>query len=131
MSFTVEQVIEKYIELRDQVDAIEAECAQRTTQAKQQMKLLEAWMQEQINTTGVTSFKTPAGTAYQDTVTSCKVANFDTFLDFVRQNDAWHMLTRGASKDAVKEFMKESQEGVPPPGIDWTEIRAVKFRRSK
>jgi len=129
--FTMEQVVQKYIELRDEVDAIEADCAQRTAAAKDTMKKLEAWVQHQINTTGVTSFKTPAGTAFQDVLKSCKVSNWDATLDFVRENEMWHLLTKGVSKTAIEEFMKSQPEGTPPPGCDWTEIRAVKFRRSK
>ena len=129
MSVTIEQVVQKYIELRDEVDSIEAECAQRTAAARSTMKTLEAWVQAQINATGVQSFKTSAGIAYQDVVTSCKVSNGDALLDFVRENGLWHLLTKSVSKTAIAEYLKE--EGSLPPGVDWSEIRVVKFRRSK
>jgi hypothetical protein len=55
------------------------------------------------------------------------VADWDAFLDHVRENEAWEMLERRVNKTAVEQF--KSVEGDLPPGVNWAETQVVNFRR--
>ena len=127
--FTIEDAIKKFVDLRDEVDAIQtradAECAEK----KRIMKLIQAWLQNEFNVNGVTSFKTPAGTAYVETIKACKVDNWEMVWKFVQETGNRQLLTQGVSKKAVEEYIGE--HNVVPPGVGWTEMRDVKVRRGK
>lgn len=67
------------------------------------------------------------GTAYKSTRSSATVADWDAFLDHVKDNDAWEMLERRVNKTAVEQF--KSVDGDLPPGVNWSETQVVNFRR--
>lgn len=126
---TTEMVIGKFIELRDEVEAITNRAAAECAEKKGQMHSLQAWLKNKFNETGETSVKTPAGTAYVENVTSCKVADWNTVINFVKETENWGLLKRDVSKTAVDEYTQE--HGVLPPGVNWTTIKDVKIRRGK
>lgn len=129
MVITTEMVIAKFIELRDEVEAITNRAAAECAAKKAQMHSLQAWLKNKFNETGETSVKTPAGTAYVEMIESCNVADWNTVINFVKETDNWGLLKRGVSKTAVSEYTEEN--GVLPPGINWTVIKDVKVRRGK
>jgi hypothetical protein len=67
------------------------------------------------------------GTAYKSTRASATVADWDTLLGHVQENDAWELLERRVSKTAVEQF-KAAHEDLPP-GVNWSETQVVNFRR--
>jgi hypothetical protein len=67
------------------------------------------------------------GTAYRSTRASATVGDWDTFLDHVRENEAWEMLERRVNKTAVEQF--KAEDGDLPPGVNWSETQVVNFRR--
>ena len=66
-------------------------------------------------------------TAYKTTRSSATVADWDSLLNHVRENEAWEMLERRVNKTAVEQF--KTVEGDLPPGINWSETQVVNFRR--
>lgn len=67
------------------------------------------------------------GTAYRSTRASATVGDWDTFLDHVRENEAWEMLERRVNKTAVEQY--KAEDGDLPPGVNWSETQVVNFRR--
>lgn len=126
---TTEMIIAKYIELRDEVEAITNAAAAQCAAKKTVMATLLAALKKKFNETGETSVKTDAGTAYVENVTACRVANWDTVIQFIKETENWGLLKRDVSKTAVSEYTE--QNGVLPPGINWTVIKDVKVRRGK
>ena len=126
---TTEMIIDKYIKLRDEVEAITNAAAAQCAAKKTTMATLLAALKNKFNETGETSVKTPAGTAYVENVTACRVANWDTVIQFIKETDNWGLLKRDVSKTAVSEYTE--QNGVLPPGINWTVVKDVKVRRGK
>lgn len=129
--FQVDNVIAKYLELRDKVDQIEGAAKAQTEGLKAQMKIIEGWLHQQMQKIGTDQFKVKGvGTAFTKTSDFCSVADWNTVLDFVRQNEAWHLLTKGVTKTAVVEFIDQN-DGVPPPGVNYGTKLEVQIRRSK
>ena len=55
--------------------------------------------------------------------------DFDTFMAFVRENNAENFLKKDVNKTAVMEYVKE--HGTPPPGVNMTSRREVQIRRPR
>jgi hypothetical protein len=125
---TIDEIIEKYVALRDKKARIKAAFQEKTGEIDQAMTQIENLLLKQLQDMGVESFKTKAGTAYTSTRTSASVADWEVFLGFVQDNQAWEMLERRASKTAVDEYRKTTDD--LPPGVNWREERVVNIRRS-
>jgi len=76
----------------------------------------------------VESFKTAHGTAYKSTKDFINVRNWDLTLDFILENDLKHLLTKNVTKAAVKEFMAENNNELPP-GLEYRTLVEINVRR--
>ncbi len=125
----VEAVIAGYIKLRDARDEIKKRHSKELTPLSGKMKTMEAWLLNELNKAGLDSFnKNGVGTAFKSTRTSAKVADWEVSLDYIKENDLWHMLEKRISKMAVEEFIEANGEA--PPGIAITREVTVNIRRS-
>lgn len=127
MSFTVEQVVETYIKLRRKKEALENQVKDDVATIKGKMAKLEAWLMTKADEDGVTSFKTPAGTAFVTSTDFANVDDWDAVLTFIKENDAFDMLERRVSKTAVRAHMDEA--GSVPPGITYGTKIGVNVRK--
>ena len=128
MSFTVEQVVATYLKLRRKKEEIEAETKDRVADIKAKMTKLESWLMQKADEDGVTSFKTPAGTAFVTSTDFANVADWDAVLTFIKENDAFDMLEKRVSKTAVRAHMDET--GDVPPGITYGSKLGVNIRKA-
>lgn len=124
---TVDQVIGLYIKVRAQKAAVVAEAERKAEQITAQLHKLEAWLREQADKQGVTSFKTPSGTAFLTTTDYANVADWDAVLDFIKTNAAFDMLEKRVSKTAVREYIKELK--TVPPGVNYGTKLEVNVRK--
>jgi hypothetical protein len=123
------QLVQKYIELRDTVDAFTKCYEDKVKPYKEAMETIANAMLGRLNDQQTQSVKTEHGTAYVSTLMSAKVVDRDTFINYVMSHEAFNLLTSNVAKDAVKEFM-ENSSGQLPPGVDVTYINKCLFRRS-
>ena len=126
-ALTVDAIVALYIKQRDQKAAIrqQADAAVELLDAK--MLKLEAWIKEQADAQGVTSFKTPHGTAFLTNVDFASVGDWDAVVDFVKRNDAFDMFERRISKKAVKAWIDNTKE--VPAGVNYGSRIDVNVRR--
>ncbi len=127
MSIKVDDVIATYMKLRSQKDSIEAETKEKVAGVKAKMEKLEAWIKEQADLQGVTSFKTKHGTAFLTTTDYATVADWDAMLTFVRENDAYDMLEKRVSKTAVRGYIEQTK--TVPPGVNYGTRLDVNIRK--
>jgi translation elongation factor EF-Ts len=127
MTITVDDVIATYIKLRDKKQQIDNEAKERTRELTEKMLKLEAWLREQADTQGVTSFKTRHGTAFLTTVDYAHVAEWDSVIDFIKANNAFDMLEKRISKTAVRSYI-EMHKSVPA-GINYGTKLEVNIRK--
>jgi hypothetical protein len=123
----VDDVIAAYMKLRDKKDSMEAAVKEQTKTLKEQMEKLEAWIKEQADVQGVTSFKTKHGTAFLTTTDYANVADWDAVLNFVRENEAFDMLEKRVSKIAVRGYI-ESNKAVPA-GVNYGTKLEINIRK--
>jgi hypothetical protein len=119
-------IIDKYLELRNAVDAINAEAKAKCATMKQAMEGIEAYMMQLSKDTGQTNFGSESGTAFVTTETHCSVADFDQVLKFAQENNMWNIITKGVSKTVVKEYLDKHEQ--LPPGINWSAHKVIQIR---
>lgn len=117
MNYTVDQVIEAYLKYRNKKEALEADIKDQVKELKDKMAKLEAWMKTKADAEGVTSFKTAHGTAFVTTNDYANVADWDAVLAFVKENDAYDMLEKRVSKNAVRGYI--DQQKAVPSGVNY------------
>ena len=128
MSMTIEELVSKYVVLRDKKAQLKAEFDAKTAKITEVMDRIEGKMLEFMTETGTDALKTSAGTAYVTTSTKATVASWEDFFTFVQNQEAWQLLEHRCSKKAVEEFVAANDE--LPPGVNWSAARVVNFRRS-
>jgi hypothetical protein len=124
---TVDRVIAKYMGLRNEKDAINAEAKAKTDKLVAAMDKLEAYIKQRAKDDGVTSFKTPHGTAFLTTVDFANVENWDAVLQFVKDRDAYDILERRVSKTAIRSYIDTDKE--VPPGVKYGTRLEVNVRK--
>lgn len=127
MTVNVDDVVATYMKLRSQKESIEAEVKDRVSAIKAKMEKLEAWIKEQADAQGVTSFKTKHGTAFLTTTDYANVADWDAVLGFIRTQEAFDMLEKRISKIAVRGYI-EANKAVPP-GVNYGTKLEVNIRK--
>jgi hypothetical protein len=127
MSVKIDDVVATYMTLRDQKAAIEAEVKDKVSAIKLKMEKIEAWIKEQADAQGVTSFKTKHGTAFLTTSDYANVADWDAVLDFIRENEAYDMLEKRISKVAVRGYIEQTK--AVPPGVNYGTKLEVNVRK--
>lgn len=121
------QVVEKYIELRDRKAALKREYEDKVKDIDTALEKAEIYLLQQMQTLGMEAIPTKAGTAYRSTKTSAQVADWDAVLGFVKETNNWAMLERRVAKAAVVQYREEHDD--LPPGINWREETSVNVRR--
>lgn len=129
MSLNFESAAKKYLELRNEVEGIEAEAKKKTAALKAIMADIEAWITIKANEDGLSTVPTPYGTAYWSTHYSASCANPSDFRDFVIKNQLWDLMETRVSKTAVKSYIEGN--GEPPPGVNFSSVRVFNLRANK
>lgn len=127
MELTVDKVVEQYIKLRNQKGAIEAEVKEKVAGINDKLTKIEMWIQQKADAQGVTSFKTPHGTAFIASTDFASVADWDAVLEFVREGNHYDLLTKGVSKAAVRGYIDETKQ--VPPGVNFGSRLSVNVRK--
>jgi hypothetical protein len=122
------ELVGKYIELRDKKAQIKAEYDSKVAKLDETLDKIEAALLNTFEQTGMDSVKTEFGTAYTTTRNTASVADPDTFMTYVINNQAWHILEKRCSKTGVEQYKAEHDE--LPPGVNWRSERVVNIRRT-
>ena len=125
---TVDEMIHKYVAIRDRKKAIEEQQKATLQPYNEILSKLEGYMLEAMNTTGLNSMKSPHGTAYRTVRTSAKVIDWVQTLTYIREHNAWDLLEARVSKLAAQELIKETK--LPIPGVETSSEVVVNVRRA-
>lgn len=121
-------IIGRYIKTRDFIAKKTLEFEEFLSPYNKSLIALEGAITQVMIEQGHESIKTENGTAYRTRIMSTKVADRDSFLDFVFNGNERAFITNAITKDAVKDYMEEHQNN-PPPGVDVTYIHKTNFRK--
>lgn len=123
----LDAVIQTFVKLRDKKAVITAAHKAECEALDLKLDKIGAYIKEQADAQGVTSFKTVHGTAYLSTTAFAQVADWDATLNFITANGAYDMLERRVSKKAVQAWVETHRQ--VPPGINYGTRIDVGVRR--
>lgn len=121
----VSQYVKAYRDLRDKKAQLEGKLKEKVKPIIEMMEKIEARLLQLAAEQGVNSFATEHGTAYKNKATYLKMSDWPQFLDYVRAEDAWDLLTRGAAKTEVIALI---ESGATVPGVEVTTEMNMGFR---
>src|SRR5262245_55048992 len=119
-------MIEKYLQLRNKVDAIKQQHKDQLEPYTTVMEQLENELLKHLNTAGVNSTNAPAGTAYKSTATSVTVSDWPKTLEHIRTNNLWDLLEARVGKTAAVEIIEETKK--PIPGVTVSQAVVLRVR---
>src|SRR6266404_1579145 len=108
-NFTIEQVIEKYLELREQIELINAETKKKLEPINKAMEGIESYLMATANSTGQTQFGTSAGTAFITTSNQCGVADFEATKRFLIE-EAINAVLEDIAGEQIAEYTDEEDK---------------------
>lgn len=123
-----DDVIEMYVSVRDRKSELTAKYKADAAKFDAVLEKIEAMILQQFEKMGTDSVKTAHGTAYKSTRTSAQVADWDVALEFIKENQLWHLLERRVAKAGVEEYQRET--GEYPPGLNMRSEVVVNVRRT-
>lgn len=124
---TVDSIISKYISLRTKKQNMDIEHKAKVKTIDERLKKLEAWLQMKMHVDGVKAINTDSGMAYKTTVEQATVSDMNSFIEFVKEKEAWHLLEKRVSKTGIRELL-DADEPLPP-GINWFVTTAINVRK--
>ncbi len=127
MAYTAEQMIEKYISIRDQIKDISEKHQQELAPYNEALNVLEMGLQDVLNQVGGDNIKTKAGTAYRSSHVAAKMEDWPSFINFVMQVGDTELLVRSANKTRVLEHM---EGGAVVPGVSLSTVHKINVRRA-
>ena len=127
MSVNVDDVIQAYIKLRDDTDALEKRHKEELKPLRDKMSKCELWLQNQLQLAGLQSFKSDKGTAFFQEVQTVSVPGWEDTKKFIQEKDMWDLLDRRVSKSAVLDYIETY--GEVPPGVNVVRTKLVRVRR--
>jgi len=124
----INAVVEHYITLRDHKSKLDAEHKARVAEIDAQMKNAEAFLLNRLNESGLDRMGADAGTVFVQVKTMPSIKDKASFVDYIKQSGQVELLQLRVSSTAVKEFMENNNQQLPP-GVDITTAREVTVRR--
>lgn len=129
LELTPAQMIEEYIDLRDQEKVAKDRYNEWLKEnITNRMDELEMKLLDTLNKLGVDNVKAKSGTAYKTVSTSVTVADAREFRRHVIGLESWDLIDWRANKTSINDLV---DKGEPiPPGINRTTFVTVNVRRS-
>lgn len=121
MTWTPEQIIEKYLEIREEEREDKKTFEDRSAARKAKMELAENFLLAEMVNRKEEQIKTKAGTAYKSPQMRCTMADRQAVIDFtldrIEKNDpnAFDIFTNHLNKEEIKRLLDIN---IAPPGVD-------------
>jgi phage host-nuclease inhibitor protein Gam len=128
MTYAADQLIQRYIEIRDEKAEIAERHKAELAPLNQSLEVLENTLMQLLNEQGGQNIKTAAGTAYRSEVMSVKVEDWDALWYYIQRFQRPDLLVRNVNKTAVKEIIDGGQ--ALPPGISTQTLFNLNVRRA-
>lgn len=114
---SIDEAVRRYVDQRDALKQYMAQVKIVEDQAKEELSKISMWLRDKGDELGIDSFKTQYGTAYRSVKVSYRVGDWETFIEWVKTNNAFQCLEKRVAKLATKEIHDET--GNIPDGIDF------------
>jgi len=127
MDEKVGDVINRYVNLRDSLKEWKKEVEIEEAARKKVLEELEVKLLIKADEDGVESFKTIYGTAFKSLTEHYRIANWPSFIEYVKKTDNFALLQKRVTKTVAKEVHVET--GLLPDGLDYYSEFTMNVRR--
>lgn len=117
-----------YIKMRAKIQEITQAYEAEVGALKEQQDAVALAMKDQMRALGSDSIKTPNGTVILSQKTRFYTQDWDSFKQFVIQNDALDLLEKRIAQGNMKTFLEENP-GLVPPGLNAESEYSVTVRK--
>ena len=124
------EAVSLFLQMKDKKAKMKAEFDASLKPLQEKMDKLEAKLLDVFNKTGMELVRTEYGTVFPGVRKTASVADRDTFMDFVKENQVWSLIEVRVSPTGVDEYRAANDDELPP-GVNVREERVVNYRRSK
>lgn len=125
----IDALVTKYIAIRDAKAKRKAKYEAEVAELTAAMDKIENHLLTKMQSQGLKSLPTTAGTAYIQHRSSASVADWQAYVNFIKtQDDPFAFVERRPNKTTLDEFRTANDD--LPPGINWNESIVVNVKRS-
>ncbi len=124
----IDQLITKYIALRDKKTAIKRAYEAKVAAIDEGMDTIERLLHTHLTENGVEKIGNKEGVAFFSTERSATVGDAGAFFNYLQETNNWHLADIRAAKKQIGEFRDEFDD--LPPGINWREAKVVRVNRA-
>ncbi len=127
--YTTDEIVARYIELRNDKAVMEAKHTEELKPIKESMKVIEQYLGTLLHNSGEESKKTKSGTVYLSYIMTVVTEDKESFFEYAMENDKG-MLDVRPSKSGIKEYLEmHPDETIIIPGIKLGQIVNVNVRK--
>ncbi len=122
------QIVKVYLKIRDKRADLKKAFDTSDNELKAKQEQLEGTMLDFLNTSGVDSTRTEAGTFFKQEDLIPTGSDWAAFYDWIKEHDAFDALERRVKKVFISNYLEEN-DGAVPPGISIFRQYKVRVRR--
>jgi len=122
-------LIDTYIELRDVLTAARKKFKETEMNIKSELEIIEAMLLKKQREDGVTSSSTEHFTAFQTKKKYVRIADWDTFINYVISSNNIQLLEKRVAKLAALEVLNEEKIEPQVIGLEKQEELSIQVRR--
>jgi hypothetical protein len=128
MTLNVDDVIAAYLTLRTHKEQMIDRHKLELAPINNQMNKCLLYIQQQLQSMGLTNLKGKSGIAFLQQEVTVKVEDWQTFYSWVKSNNAEMFLEHRACKSVVQEYAAANDS--LPPGVNMSSSVEVRVRKS-
>ena len=128
--FPADKLVDIYIKIRDKRDELKRKFEEEYAKLEEQLSIISGEMLEVCKENNADSIKTPVGTIMRRVDTRFWTNDWDSFYEFVQENDAYGLFEKRIHQGNMKQFLEENPD-LLPKGLMSDSKYKITVRRSK
>lgn len=108
------KLIQTYVKIRDAKAKLQAEVSEREKKLENDLRIVRAALLKYMGDSGLDSVRSEAGLVYRTLKTRYWTSDWESMHRFIIENELPEFLEKRLNQGAVKSFLEENPEHVPP-----------------
>jgi len=126
--YGVDTIVEAFIALRDQKQAIERVTAQQVAEIEADMEVLTVALKDLCKVIGADSIRTSHGTVIRSVKKKYWTNDWASIHSFMKEHDAFELLEKRIHQSNMKEFL-EANPDLHPAGLNVDSEYSITIRK--
>ena len=127
---TLNKLTETYIKIRSKRTDLSSEFKKKDEELKDQQDKIKAALLEYLKDNNINSVGTDAGVFYRSQKRRYWTSDWESMHKFILEHEAPEFLEKRLNQSAVKEFLEENPE-LLPPGLNVQSEYTLSIRRNR